>query len=112
MSRIDQINEVLKKEIAQFIGNNVRIENGMITILEVDCSPELRNARVYVSILPDNHYGSGLAMLKKSTSSLNNFLKKNVKIRKVPRIEWVIDPIEKEASVIEKLLNEIENEDK
>jgi len=112
MSRIDQINEVLKKEIAKYIGNNVHIENGMITILEVDCSPELKNAKVYVSILPDNQYGSGLTKLKKNTSGLNSYLKRNVKLRKVPRIQWAIDPIEKEASVIERLLNEIANEDK
>jgi len=110
MSRIDQINEVLKKEIAQFIGNNIKIENGMITILEVDCSPELKNAKVYVSVLPDNQYGSALTKLRKNTASLNTFLKRKVKLRKVPRIHWVIDPIEKEASVIERLLNEIENE--
>ncbi len=112
MSRIDQINEVLKKEIAQFIGNNIKIENGMITILDIDCSPDLKNAKVYVSVLPDNQYGTALKNLKKNTSSLNSFLKRNVKIRKVPRIHWVIDPTEKEASVIERLLNEIENENK
>ena len=111
MARIDQINELLRKEIAQFVGNNIKLEDGMITILSVDCSAELKNAKVYVSVLPDNRYGSVLKELKKITSSLDGFLKKNVKLRKVPRIHWVIDPTEKEASVIEQLLNEIENEE-
>ncbi|MDA3839488.1 MAG: 30S ribosome-binding factor RbfA [Patescibacteria group bacterium] len=111
MARIDQINEVLRKEVAQFIGNNIKMENGMITILDVDCSPELKNAKIYVSVLPDNQFGTALKMLKKNTSSLNSFLKRNVKLRKVPRIQWVIDPTEKEASVIERILNEIENEE-
>ena len=111
MSRIDQINELLKKEIAQFVGSNVRMENGMITVLDIDCSPDLKNAKVFVSVLPDNQFGTALTNLRKSTSGLNTFLKRNVKIRKVPKINWVIDPIEKEASVIERLLNEIENEE-
>ena len=111
MARIEQINELLRKEIAQFVTNNIKIENGMITVVEVDCSPELRNAKIYVSVLPDNQYGTALKMLKKNTSGLNNFLKRNVKIRKVPKLVWVIDPTEKEASVIERLLNEIENEE-
>ncbi len=110
MSRIDQINEILKKEIANFISNEIKIDNGMITVLRVDTSPELKNAKAYVSVLPDNFYGTALSKLKKNGSNLNAFLRKKVKIRKIPKISWVIDPTEKEASVIERLLNEIENE--
>jgi len=112
MSRIDQINELLRKEVAQFVGNNTKMENGMITVLDVDCSPDLKNAKVFVSVLPDNQFGTALKNLRKNNSALNSFLKRNIKLRKVPRIVWVIDPIEKEASVIERLLNEIENEEK
>ncbi|PLX20296.1 30S ribosome-binding factor RbfA [Candidatus Parcubacteria bacterium] len=110
MSRIEQINENLQKEIAKFISNNIKVEGGLITVVEVDCSPELRNAKVYVSVLPDNKYGSTLKLLKKNTSMLNSHLKKSVKIRKIPKIHWEIDSTEREASVIERLLNEIENE--
>lgn len=110
MSRIEQINELLRKEIAVFIGTEIKMENGMITVVNVDCSPELRNAKVFVSVLPDNQYGTALTKLKKSTSNLNGYLKKSIKLRKIPKISWVIDPTEKEASVIERLLNQIENE--
>lgn len=110
MSRIDQINETLRSEIGKFVANEIKIENGMITVLRVDCSPELKNTKVYVSVLPDKFYGTALAKLKKINSPLNSYLIKKIKIRKVPKINWVIDPTEKEASVIEQLLNEIENE--
>lgn len=112
MSRIDQVNEVLRKEIAQFVGANIKMENGMITVLDVDCSPDFKNAKVYVSVLPDNQFGTALKSLRKNNSALNSFLRRNLKLRKIPKIDWVIDPIEKEASVIERILNEIENEEK
>jgi len=111
MSRMEQINELLAREVSAYISRELILKEGLITVTKVDCSPDLKNAKVFVSILPDKLFGTALSSLRKHSSSLHTYLKKTIRIRKVPRISWEIDPTEKHASVIDRLLDQIKKEE-
>jgi len=104
MSRIDKINELLQSEIAQIINQEIFLKDSLITISYVDCSPDLRNAKVGISVLPDHHFGSALSKIRKNKGLLRKSLAKKLKIRQLPKIHWVIDPSQKNASEIEALI--------
>lgn len=108
---IEQVNSLLQKEIAEIINKEFFINNALITVSYVDCSPDLNNANVAVSILPDNLSGSALEILKKNSSKITAILKKRIKFRAVPHFRWIIDETEKNAAVIEDILRQIKEEE-
>lgn len=110
MSRVEQVNENLQREVAKFINNELNFNEVLVTVSRVDCSPDLKNAKIFISVLPDNKFGSTIERLKKNTSPLTSYLKKNIKLRVIPKISWQVDPTEKEASVIDGILRQIEEE--
>ena len=67
-NRLGRINEELKKVISQVI--NYELENskvtGMVSVTKVKITPDLRYAKVYVSILNSKNIKETFANLKKS----------------------------------------------
>ena len=111
MAKIEQVNELLKKTLAELVAKEVFLENGLITISYVDCSLDLKNAQVGVSVFPENFYGTVLKKLRNKTFCFSASLRNKIKIRKIPRFNWVIDSTEKNASKIEKILDEISKQE-
>lgn len=111
MSRIEQTNEYLRAKLAELINKEMPMDNALITITNVNCSADLKNARVDISVLPHNRFGSALERLKKHTHIFSQVLQKETKMRKVPRLHWRIDNTEKKAAEIEKFIADIKNEE-
>lgn len=105
MSRIDQVNQLLHGELAKLIQQHINLDGVLITISWVDCSPDLKQAKIYVSVLPDKFYGTALEQLRKSSGL---FLKKlsKLSLRSIPRLEWAIDNTEKKAAELEEIFRQ------
>lgn len=108
MAKIDRINDLILEELAQAVNREVGLENALITITYVECSPDLKQAKVGFSVLPDNLAGTALRKLESATNQLVGILRTRTKIRRLPRIIWEFDATEREASKIERLIAEIE----
>lgn len=106
--QIERINEILLGELAQAVNKELGLPGALITISFVECDPDLKTARVGVSVLPDNLAGTTLRLLKSSTPHLVSLMKSRVKLRKLPRLIWEFDSTEREAEKIEKLIEGIE----
>lgn len=106
MSRTDQINEYLHRELSDLLNTQSVLSNGLITISKVDCTPDLQYAKIKVSVLPENVSGTALKRLRSLNSFFNSTLRKKTRLRKIPTLRWEFDPAEKETSNIEKLLKE------
>lgn len=108
--RIEQINELIQHELSDILSREAFFDNYMVTITKVDCSPDLNQAKISISVLPDKFFGSALKKIRQQTGLFSKILGKKIKLRKIPRINWVADTTEKEAAEIEKILNKIKNE--
>jgi ribosome-binding factor A len=114
--RIKKINELLKHELGGLISRELPFdEYGLITITGVKCSPDLKHAKVLVSVLPENQSGTALKGLRRSSSSFSGELKKKLNMKFIPRFNWQIDSLERHAADINNLIAKInegeENED-
>lgn len=109
MSRLDKINSLLIKELADLATKEVFLDNGLITISYVKCSADLRQAKIGVSVLPDNLAGTALRKLKKHNAMFSGYLKKKLNLKHIPKFNWIIDGREKHAAEIEKVLEQIKN---
>jgi ribosome-binding factor A len=106
--QIERVNELLLEELANAINKEVGLPDALITVSFVDCDPDLKSARVGISVLPDRLAGTALRVLKSSTSQLTGLIKNRVKLRRIPRLIWEFDATEREAEKIEKLIEEID----
>ncbi len=104
---MEQVNEMLRAELAQLINECVEFDAGLITITRVKCSSNLKEATVFVSVLPENMYGSALSALRRSGHSFSKQLKRRISMKYIPCFNWRIDSTEKEADELEKAIIEI-----
>jgi len=110
MAKTDRINDLLLEELAQAVNREVMVENALITITYVECSPDLKQAKIGFSVLPDNLTGTAIRKLTAATSQLVGILRNRTKMRKLPHLIWEFDATEKEASKIERLIAGIDEE--
>jgi len=110
MANNNRINELILEELAAAVNREVGVENALITITYVECSPDLKQAKVGFSVLPDNLTGTALRKLTAATSQIVGILKTRIKLRKMPHLIWEFDSTEKEASKIEKLIADLDEE--
>ena len=104
MAKAERINDLLLEELARAVNREVAVENALITITYVECSPDLKQAKIGFSVLPDKLAGTALRKLTAATSQLANVLRNRTRLRKLPRLIWEFDATEREASKIEKLI--------
>lgn len=65
-NRLDRINEELKKEISYIINYGVKNSKvtGMISVTKASISPDLRYAKIYVSVINSKNKKDTLARFK------------------------------------------------
>ncbi len=106
MSKLPRINELILEELAVVINREVGIPNTLITVTYVECSPDLKQAKVGISVLPDGLAGTALRKLNTTTGQIIPLLRSRLKLRKLPHLIWEFDSTEREAQKIEKLIAE------
>ena len=82
-NRLNRINEELKREISNIINYEVTNTNvtGMISVTSVKISPDLRHARVSVSILNSKSIKNTLAALKSSSGFIRSRIAEKINLR-------------------------------
>ncbi|OGY94373.1 MAG: ribosome-binding factor A [Candidatus Komeilibacteria bacterium RIFOXYC1_FULL_37_11] len=105
--RIPQVAELLRAEINKIIIRDFEPPIGMlISVSEVTVSDDLKNATAYLSIIPQNKIGTGLAVIQKFAGHVQKNLGKNIKLRVVPKINWQLDERALKYSAIDEALKE------
>ncbi len=108
--RIEQLNEQLKAELANLITREMPLNNGLITVVFVDCSTDLKHAKIGISVLPEKFGPSVLRKLSKNSGYFSRILKGKLAIRQIPKFHWVFDNTESEAAKIEAVIKQIKEE--
>ena len=83
------------------------IENNNITITEVNVSPDLKNAKVYIMPLGGENKFEVLDSLNKSNGRIKKLISKNINLRQIPKLQFKIDETFEYAENIENILQKI-----
>ncbi|MFL2859736.1 MAG: 30S ribosome-binding factor RbfA [Pontiellaceae bacterium] len=90
-----RVNELLKREIADNLYRNFAnstLDTASITVTRVECSPDLRDANVYVSIFKDKKNRSDVVCkLNNNKQEITRMMIKNVKLKYTPRLQFHLD---------------------
>jgi ribosome-binding factor A len=98
---------ILKELIATFIRNEAN-SNPMITVTNLDISPDLRRAIIFITTIPDGREEDALIFLKRNGTELRNYLKKKARIKYIPHLEFMVDAGEKHRQHMDELVRDLE----
>jgi ribosome-binding factor A len=94
-NRTDRVADLLKKEIALLIQNEVRDPRvGMASVTGVRVSKDLAHASVYVTLLgksSSEEAKEGIEALNKAAGFLRTLLSKQVSLRTTPKLKFIFD---------------------
>ena len=108
-NRMGRIDEEYRKELSQIIGFELKNSSitGMISVTKVKVTPDLKYAKVYVSILNSKNIKETLAGLKKSSGFVRSELAKRVNLRNTPEIVFELDDSLEYGAKIDSILKDI-----
>jgi ribosome-binding factor A len=106
--RPERLAEQIKEEVSLIISGEVEDPRvGCVTVTDVKLSPDLRHAKVYVSVMGTETEAKGsLAALKHANGFIRHQLGTVLRMRHTPELHFAYDDVEMRASRIEELLSE------
>lgn len=111
-NRLGRINEELKKEISQVI--NYELKNpdvtGMISVTKVKITPDLKYAKVYVSVLNSKNLKKTLEGLKDSSGFIRSRVARTVNLRITPELVFEYDDSIEYGERIDSILKNLKKE--
>jgi len=107
MSRVEKVNEQLQEDLAAIVNDTVYLDGGLITIIRVKCAPDMSNANVSISVLPENLSGTALKLLRKNAGGFMKRMSMKSRLRKVPKLTFDIDNQERYSATMDKVFAEI-----
>lgn len=106
--RLLRVNELLKRELSALLVRELTFENLLVTVNQVDVTPDLKSAHVFISVLGSKGRKEVLPKLEASRASLQADLSKHVVLKYTPHLVFHLDDsIERGDRVLE-ILQEIE----
>ena len=116
VKRLDRVNALLRREIGEalyhvFAGESIDL--ACITVTDVSCAPNLRNATVMVSIFGhDDERNRILNQLSRKTKVLQTIINRDLTLKYTPRLRFKLDlSIEKGDHVLD-ILSHMPGSDK
>ena len=103
-----RINTQLQAELATLVRESLsdpRVAG--VTLTSVDVSPDLRNARVLVSLLGDDkELAAAVSGLNRAAGKLRSELSRRLKLRRVPELRFVPDTELRQAERVTALIRD------
>lgn len=107
-----RVNELIKRELSKQLHTRFQAEAVTITITNVDISPDLRQGRVYYSVLGDAlQVREAGRFFSKHKESIRRTLGKAIVLKYLPHLSFIYDPGLEHSARIGKLLDELEVEE-
>lgn len=106
-SRMRRVNEVMREVLGTAISSELQDPRiGFVTVTSVDTSPDLRHARVYVSVLGSEHeQEQTLAALRSAHGPLQSAINSQLRLKRTPALNFTYDDSIERADRITRMLD-------
>ena len=112
--RADRVNALLQRELGMIISEELRDPRiGFTTVTAVECTDDLRTAKVHVSVLGDDEQiATTMKAIEEAKPYLRHELGSRVELRFVPELTFVSDRSAERSARISTLLREAKEQQK
>lgn len=106
--RPDQIASLIQRAVQDAIGrglNDPRVR-GLISVTRVLVDPDMSNATVFVSVLPEGHAKLTMHGLKNAAGRIRRLIGRAVRLRRLPVLTFRLDDSLKRQARLEEVIKE------
>jgi len=107
--RLDRVNQLVKEEISAVLQRELKDPRlGFVTVTEVETSKDLRQAKVFVSVLGhERQWASSMQALQSARGFIRNWLRDHLDLRVTPVLDFRADRSMEHAARIQTLLDRL-----
>ena len=110
--RLRRVNEALREVLSEGLGELKDPRIGFVTITAVDTSPDLRHARVFVSVLGSQRKREqSLAGLTAAHGILQAQINRELRLKRTPQLAFEYDPSVERGVRVTRLIDELAPDD-
>lgn len=111
-TRVEKVQELMKQEVSEIVLRELKDPRiGFVTVTEVKCTADLREAKIYVSVMgSDDQVKNTLAGLKNSMGFIRREIGRRIRLRFTPEISLALDKSLDYSAHIQELLLKVEME--
>ena len=112
--RTDRVASLIREELGTYLSHRYQSsEYGLVTVTGVEVTPDLRIAKVYVSILGDDaRKKATLKQLELDKKAVRSFLGSHVRIKFTPEIHFHLDETMDRVDRIDRIIRQIHSSDR
>ena len=105
-SRMRRINEAMREVIAETIAEDLvdEPELGFITVTDVEASPDIRHAKVFVTVLEPEMKESSLDVLTAAAPLIQAQTNAQMRLKRTPSLRFLYDDTGEKAERVNRLL--------
>ena len=111
-TRQKKVSKLIQKELGDILQQDKRnvLGNSFVTITEVDMSPDLSNAKVYLSMLLVDNREELINRINQRKKEIRGILGNAVgkQLRIVPEISFAIDDLQEKASKLDQIIDNLD----
>ena len=105
--RLLRVNEVVKRELSTIIAREFNFKDVLVTLNQVDVTPDLKNAHVFVSVLGKGNAKRVIAELEEKRVLLQAEMSKHLTLKYTPHLVFHLDDSIERGARVFKILEEI-----
>lgn len=107
--RLERVNQLIKEEISVLVQRQLKDPRlGFVSVTEVDTSPDLKHAKVYISVLgPEEQWAASFKALESARGFVWSWLRRHLDLRATPEILFRPDRSMEHAAHIQALLADL-----
>jgi len=106
--RVERVSELAKQQIGEIVQTLSLPDCGLVTVTSAAISPDLRDGRVYISVIGSAaQQQRALHALEHAHSHIQHEFSRRVTLKYTPRLKFLLDETEAHAQHIEHLLDEL-----
>jgi len=106
--RMRRVNVAVRQVLSEAVGQLKDPRIGFVTVTGVETSPDLRHARVYVSVLgSEQEQEQSLAALEAAHGVLQGRLARELRLKRTPQLTFEYDPTVERGVRMTQLIDEL-----
>jgi ribosome-binding factor A len=107
-TRLVRVSELMKRELGQVLEREFQFDGVLVTVHQVDVTPDLRNAHVYVGMVGDQKRFSQIVdTLNRKRGHIQTQVMKRVVLKYTPQLHFTFDTAVERGVRVVNLLDEI-----
>jgi ribosome-binding factor A len=107
-ARMRRVNVAVRQVLSEAVGELKDPRIGFVTVTGVETSPDLRHARVYVSVLgSEQEQEQSLAALEAAHGVLQGRLARELRLKRTPQLAFEYDPTVERGVRMTQLIDEL-----